>query len=415
MADAPLSGIRIADFTWVWAGPYCTLQLAHLGADVIRIETATRPCVTRMLPPWPGGKAAGLDSSGYYNQYNQGKRSLSLNFTKPGALEVARRLVAKSDVVANNFAHGVMDRLGLGYEELKKIKPDIIMISLSGYGDTGPYSDYVAYGPAQVPLCGLSALTGYIGGPPMHSGYSYADPNAGVHGAFAILTALYHREMTGEGQYMDMSQWECAMAVLPEGIMEYTMNGREPERIGNRDPSMAPHGIFRCKDRGEKVFGVTVDQFIAIAAADDAAWKRLAASIGRPELADDPKLATLAARKANEDELESIVEAWSIQQTAPRAAQMLQDAGVAAFVVADNKYLAEEDEHLKARNYFVNLPHPVVGVKQHCGIPWKMSETPSAVRAAAPLLGQHNDEVLSQVLGLSGAEIATLRASGALE
>jgi benzylsuccinate CoA-transferase BbsF subunit len=221
--------------------------------------------------------------------------------------------------------------------------------------------------------------------------------------------------MTGEGQYMDMSQWECAMAVLPEGIMEYTMNQREPERIGNRDPSMAPHGIFRCKDRPEKVLGFTVDQFVAIAASDDAAWKRLAAAIGRPELADDPKFAALAARKANEDQLESIVEGWSVQQTAPHAAQMLQDAGVAAFVVADNKYLSEEDEHLKARDYFVNLPHSVVGVKQHCGIPWKMSETPGAVRAAAPLLGQHNDEVLTQVLGLSGAEIATLRASGALE
>jgi benzylsuccinate CoA-transferase BbsF subunit len=416
MADAPLAGIRIADFTWVWAGPYCTLQLAHMGADVIRIETATRPCVTRMLPPWPGGKSAGLDSSGYFNQYNQGKRSLALNFSKPGAVDLAKRLVAKSDVVTNNFAHGVMDRLGLGYEELRKIKPDIIMISLSGYGDTGPYSDYVAYGPAQVPLCGLSALTGYIGGPPMHAGYSYADPNAGVHGAFAILAALFHREMTGEGQYMDMSQWECAMAVLPEGIMEYTMNGREPERIGNRDPFMAPHGIFRCKDRPEQVLGtITIDQFVAIAAADDAAWMRLAAAIGRPELGSDPKFATLAARKANEDELESIIEGWSVRQSAPQAARILQDGGVAAFVVADNKYLSEEDEHLRERGYFVNLKHPVVGVKQHCGIPWKMSETPVSVRAPAPLLGQHTDEVLSEVLGLSAAEIAKLRDSGALE
>ena len=415
MADAPLSGIRIADFTWVWAGPYCTLQLAHLGADVIRIETATRPCVTRMLPPWPGGKPAGLDSSGYYNQYNQGKRSLSLNFSKPGALDLARRLVAKSDVVVNNFAHGVMDRLGLGYEELKKIRSDIIMISLSGYGDTGPYSDFVAYGPAQVPLCGLSALTGYVGGPPMHAGYSYADPNAGVHGAFAILTALYHRELTGQGQYMDMSQWECAMAVLPEGILEYTMNGREPERIGNRDPMMAPHGIFRCKDRTEKVLGFTVDQFVAVAASDNAAWQRMAAAIGRPELAGDSRFATLNARKANETELEAIVEAWSMTQTAPQAAQILQDAGGAAFVVADNKFLSEEDEHLKARNYFVNLPHPVVGVRQHCGIPWKMSETPLAVRSSAPLLGQHTDEVLAQVLGLSEAEIKTLREAGALQ
>jgi len=214
---------------------------------------------------------------------------------------------------------------------------------------------------------------------------------------------------------MDMSQWECAMAVLPEGIMEYTMNGREPQRIGNRDPWMAPHGIFRCRDRAEKVLGVTVDQFVAIAFSDDAAWQRLAAAIGRPELAVDLKFATLSARKANEDELESIVEAWSVHQSAPQAAQLLQNAGIAAYVVTDNKYLSEEDEHLAARNYFVNLPHPAVGVKQHCGIPWKMSHTPAAVRAAAPLLGQHTDEVLTRVLGLSEAEVATLRDAGALE
>ena len=415
MSQGPLAGIRIADFTWVWAGPYCTLQLAHMGADVIRIETSTRPCVTRMLAPWPGGRNAGINSSGYYNQYNQGKRSIALNFSKPGALDVGRRLIAASDVVVNNFAHGVMDRLGLGYEQLKAIKKDIIMISLSGYGDTGPYRDFVAYGPAQVPLSGLSALTGYRGGPPMHAGYSYADPNAGVHGAFAVLTALYHRDATGEGQYIDMSQWECAMDVLPEGILQYTMNAQEPERIGNRDPAMAPHGIFKCLDRPEKVLGFTIDQFVAIAAADDAEWKRMAAAIGRQELGDDPKFATLAARKDNEDELESIVEEWTLGLRAPQAAQTLQDAGVAAFVVADNKYLSEEDEHLARRNYFVNLPHPQVGIKQHCGIPWKMSGTPSEVRSAAPLLGQHTDEVLSGVLGLSESEIATLRAAGALE
>ncbi|MGO9061874.1 MAG: CaiB/BaiF CoA transferase family protein [Candidatus Binataceae bacterium] len=415
MAQGPLSGIRIADFTWVWAGPYCTLQLAHLGADVIRIESSTRPCVTRLLPPWPGGKPGGLNRSGYYNQYNQGKRSLALNFSKPGALEVARSLIAMSDVVVNNFAHGVMDRLGLGYEQVRAIKPDLIMISLSGYGDTGPYSDFVAYGPAQVPLSGLSALTGYRGGPPMHAGFSYADPNAGVHGAFAVLTALYHRDATGQGQYIDMSQWECAMDVLPEGILQYTMNGQEPERIGNRDPMMAPHGIFRCLDRPEKVLGFTIDQFVAIAAADDREWTQMAAAIGRPELADDPRFATLAARKANEDQLESIIEAWSIGRSAPDVAQTLQNAGVAAFVVADNKYLSEEDEHLAQRGYFVNLPHPEVGVKQHCGIPWKMSGTPCEVRSAAPLLGQHTEEVLSGLLGLSQAEIKTLRDAGALE
>lgn len=415
MARPPLDGIRVADFTWVWAGPYCTLQLAHLGADVIRIETRTRPCITRVLPPWPEGKGGGLNRSGYFNQYNQGKRSLTLNFRDSAAIEIARKLIAKSDVVVNNFAHGVMDKLGFGYDEVKKIRPDAIMISLSGYGDTGPYCDYVAYGPAQVPLSGLSVLTGYAGWPPMHSGFSYADPNAGVHGAFAVLSALYHRAKTGQGQYLDMSQWECAMVLLPEGILEYTFNGREPERAGNRDPMMAPHGIFKCLDRPEKVAGNTVDQWVAIVCNDDLDWGRLARVIGGAELARDPKYATLAARKASEDELEAVIGEWTLGQRAADVAQQLQQAGVAAAVVADNKYLSEEDPQLKARGYFVYQDHPEVGTRQHAGMPWKLSRTETKVRASAPLMGQHTDEVLTAILGYSRDEVERLRAQGALE
>ncbi len=168
MAKLPLEGIRVADFSWVWAGPYCTLQLAHLGAEVIRIETKTRPCVTRILPPWPeDSKPGSLNESGYFNQYNQGKKSLSLNFNHPEAKEVAWRLIKSADIVANNFAASVMDKMGFGYEAIRTVKPDIIMISLLGYGDSGPYRDYVALGPTQVPNSGLSALTGYEGWPPM--------------------------------------------------------------------------------------------------------------------------------------------------------------------------------------------------------------------------------------------------------
>ena len=289
----PLSGIRVCDFTWVWAGPYCTLQLAHLGAEVIRIETRTRPCVTRQLPPWPNGEFKGLDRSGYFNQYNQGKKSLSLNFKHPEAKEIARKLISKSDILINNFAAGIIEKMGFGYAEAKKLKSDIIMITLSGYGDTGPWKDFVAYGPAQVPLSGLSSLTGYKDFPPMHAGFSYADPNAGVHGAFALLTALYHRAKTGEGQYIDMSQWECAMDLLAEGILEYTMNGREPIRNGNRDAFMAPHGNFKCLDWPEKIMDVTIDRFVSIVCADDAEWGRLATAMGQADLANDARFKTL--------------------------------------------------------------------------------------------------------------------------
>ena len=410
----PLSGIRVCDFTWVWAGPYCTLQLAHLGAEVIRIETKTRPCVTRMLPPWPNNEFNGLNRSGYFNQYNQGKKSLSLNFKHPEAKEVARKLIAKSDVLTNNFAAGVIEKMGFGYQEAKKLKRDIIMITLSGYGDTGPYSEFVAYGPAQVPLSGLSSLTGYRGWPPMHAGFSYADPNAGVHGAFAILTALYHRAKTGEGQYIDMSQWECAMGLLAEGILEYTMNGREPERNGNRDPYMAPHGNFRCIKWPEKILDVDIDRWVSIVCADDAEWGRLANAIGRPELANDPKFKTLKARKDNEDELEAILMQWTSTRTVEDVVPMLQKANVACAAVADNRYLSQ-DPNLTARDYFVYKEHPEVGKMQHCGIPWRMSNTPCEVRAAAPQLGQHTDEVLTGILGYNKSDVDELRKIGALD
>jgi benzylsuccinate CoA-transferase BbsF subunit len=410
----PLSGIRVCDFTWVWAGPYCTLQLAHLGAEVIRIETRTRPCVTRMLPPWPDGIFDSINKSGYFNQYNQGKKSLSLNFKHPEAHEAAWRLIEQSDIVINNFASGVIEKMGFGYDAVKKANPKVIMISLSGYGDTGPYSKYVAYGPAQVPLSGLSALTGYKGFPPMHSGFSYADPNAGVHGAFALICALFHRAKTGEGQYIDMSQWECAMDVLAEGILEYTMNGREPERVGNRDPQMAPHGIFKCLDLPEKVMDVMIDQWVSIVCADDAEWARLARAIGKPELAGDARFKTLASRKQNEDALEAIITEWTSRRRVADVVAELQNAGVAAAACADSKYLSE-DPHLTERDYFVYREHPEVGKRQHCGIPWRMSATPCEVKAAAPLLGQHTDELLTGLLGYSAAEVEAMRAKGALD
>ncbi len=411
--NAPLAGIRVADFTWVWAGPYCTMQLAHMGADVIRVESATRLCVSRVTPPWFGGQF-GVNRSGYFNQYNLGKRSITLNLKHPRAREAALRIALKCDVVINNFAAGVMDRLGLGYRDLVRLRPDIIGVSLSGYGDTGPLRSYVAYGPAQVPLSGMSALTGYRGWPPMHVGFSYGDPNAGSHAAFAIIAALYHRERTGEGQYIDMSQWECTMALIGEGILDYTMNGHQPERDGSRDPLMAPHGLFRCRDMAEPIAGRPVDMWTAIAVADDAGFARLAAAIGRPELATDGRFATLAARKRNEDELEAIITEWTSTRFAAEAAETLQRAGVAAAVCATGRDLSE-DPHLNQRGFFVTPEHAEIGRAKQAGIPWRMSGTPCSVRSAAPTLGQHTDEVLREIAGYSDAEIAAMRAADALK
>jgi len=401
--EGPLAGVRVADFTWVWAGPFCTLQLAHLGAEVIRVESARRVCLLRNLPPWLEGKP-GINRSGYFNQYNQGKRSITLDLSQPEAQEVAKRLVAASDVAAENFAGGVIERLGLGYEALKGVKEDIIMISMSGYGQTGPESGYVSYGPAQVPLAGMSSLTGYAGWQPMHVGMSYGDPNAGRHAAFAVLAALLYRERTGKGQYIDMSQWESTMVLLGEGFMDYAMNGSQPPRSGNRDPWMAPHGIFRCD--GE-------DQWLSIACGSDDEWRALCEAMGRPGLADDPRFRTLADRKANEDALEVIVEEWTSTQEPMAATELLQAAGVAAFPPMVN-YMLDADPHLAERGFWVEKEHPEVGAVRHPGIPWRMSETPCEVWRAAPTLGQDNDYVFGELLGMSGKRIAELAERGVI-
>lgn len=400
---APLAGIRIADFTWVWAGPHCTLQLAHLGAEVIRVETATRPCVTRMLPPFADFKMA-PNRSGYFNQYNQGKKSVALDLKQPGALEVAKRLCAASDVVVENFAAGVMDRMGLGYDVLRRLRPDLVMIALSGYGATGPDSVKVSYGPAQVPLSGMSSLTGYRGHPPMHVGISYGDPTGGLHGAFAVLAALMHRARTGEGQYVDLSQWETSIAVLGEGILAQTLGTGAPARDGNRDPHMAPHGVFRAD--GE-------DRWVAIAVEDDDGWARFAAAIGRPELARDSRFATLAARKEHEDDLEALVTRWTSSRTPEDVTATLQRAGVAAFGSSRNCDLAE-DRHLRERGFFVEHEHPEVGRRVHAGVPWRMTSNEARVRSPAPCLGADTDQVLRDVCGYDDAAIARLRADGVL-
>ncbi len=399
----PLEGIRVADFTWVWAGPFCTLQLAHLGAEVIRVESASRTCVTRLLPPFADGQP-GVNRSGYFNQYNQGKLSLALDLKQAAALAVAHDLVAQCDIVCENFAAGVMERMGLGYETLRALRPDLIMIALSGYGATGPEHDFVSYGPAQVPLSGMSSLTGYADWPPMHVGISYGDPTGGLHGAVAVLAALWHRAETGTGQYIDLSQWETSIAVLAEGVLAQSVDGAAPPRAGNRDPHMAPHGVFRCA--GEQ-------RWVAIVARDDDDWRRLAACMGQAQLADDSRFASAAARKANEDALEALLGGWTRDRVAEEVVAALQAARLPASLAMNSRDLAE-DPHLAQSGFFVERPHTEIGTKLHFGAPWHLSGTPCDVQRAAPCLGEHTDDVLGRVLGYPAERIATLRAAGVL-
>jgi benzylsuccinate CoA-transferase BbsF subunit len=356
-----------------------------------------------LLTPWPDGQP-GINRSGYFNQYNQGKYSIALDLKHPDAVTVAKDLVRHCDVVCENFASGVMERLGLGYSELRSVRPDIIMISMSGYGATGPEKEYVSYGPAQVPLSGLSSLTGYAGYPPMHVGISYGDPTAGLHAAFAVLAALWHREETGEGQFIDLSQWETTIAVIPEAVIEYAWHGTQPERNGNRDPLMVPHGIFRCA--GEQ-------RWVAIAVRDDEEWIKLARVMGREDLAEHPRLRHQAGRREAIESIEEAIESWTIQRSPREVTALLQAEGIPAFPCYDSRDIAE-DEHLRSEGFFVELEHPEVGRKLHLGIPWKMEGTPCEVSRPAPLLGEHTDQVLREILGYDTARIEALRRTGVL-
>jgi crotonobetainyl-CoA:carnitine CoA-transferase CaiB-like acyl-CoA transferase len=401
----PLAGVRVVAFTWVWAGPMAGMQLAHLGADVIRIESRLRMDTLRagIGPHWKG--QPGPNSSGYVNQYSQGKRSMTLSLKEPQALELAYALISRADVVIDNFSAGALERLGLGYEKLRSVKPDIIQVSMAGHGQTGPIARYVAYGPTQVPSIGLASLTGYPGGGPREVGVSYGDPNGGNCAAIAVLAALSHRRRTGAGQYIDMSQWEAAIPLVGEGLMTWQMTGAEPPRMGNRDEFEAPQGVFRCA--GE-------DRWVAVSCWSDDEWRALSRAIGRADLSDDPSLATRAGRKAQEGRLEDAIAGWSAGRSAEDAAGALRAAGVPAQPVLTTREVADDPE-LAARGLWVQLPHPEAEGATHVGIPWQLHGTPVRVRRSAPTLGQHTDEILRDVLGLSEAQVAALRAAGVLE
>jgi crotonobetainyl-CoA:carnitine CoA-transferase CaiB-like acyl-CoA transferase len=403
-ALGPLAGVRVLDFSWVWQGPFCTLQLCHLGAEVIRIESIRRLDVNRVIPPFADRKE-GRNRAGSFNQWNQGKRSVRLNLEMPEALAIAKCLVPHSDLVVENFAPGVMTRLGLGYEVLRELRPDIIMLSLSGYGQSGPYSRYVSYGGLLGAQSGLFSVSGYTADAPAETGITYGDPNSGAIGAYAAIAALIHRKRTGQGQHIDVALWEALEMLLPEAWLEYAMNGREPVVTANRDRWMAPHNCYKSQGDAE--------QWITIAVGDEREWRALCEAIGQPSLAGDPRFLTAALRKAHEDELDAIITQWTSERDRWEATEMLQRSGVAAMPTLTNKDIAL-DPHLRARGFLVELEHPEVGRRTHAGIPWSMSATPCRVRQPAPIFGADTDDVLTSLLGYSAERIEALHKSGVL-
>ena len=402
-APLPLQGIRVADLSWAWAGPFCAMNLAHLGAEVIRFESEGRPDLYRRIPIYPDGVEKTLDTSGMFAQWNQGKKSVALNLAEPQAIELLKDFIDTCDVVVENFATGVMDRLGLAYSVLAERNPGLIMASISGYGETGPYANYMGYGPAIAPLTGLAMGTGFVGGGPAEMGVSMPDPTAGITMAFEICAALEKRRESGRGDHLDVSLWEATAVFSVEAWMDHVMNDAEPTREGSRDHAMSPHGFFPT--RGE-------DDWISIACASDEQWQALSEELA-PELGDDPRFRHFPDRKRNESELEEELAGRTRDRERWELSRALQARGIAAFPAMTSEDLLS-DPHLEARGFLVTKVHPEVGTRKHTGIPYSLRRRPNGVRKAAPVLGADTDAVLSEVLGYSADEIRALSESKVL-
>ena len=400
--SAPLAGIRVTDFTWAWAGPHGTLYLAMLGAEVIKVESRTRLDHSRLRSIQIGALKTGPDASTIFNDLNLDKLSLSLNLRKEEARDVIRRLVAKSDVVVQNMRPGVLDRLGIGYQDLRQIKPDIIMLSSSAVGATGPEKSYAGYAPTFASLSGIADLSGYPDQQPMPLSGS-VDLRVGTTSTFAVLAALYHRDRTGEGQHIDLSSTEAMSAMMGDSFLDYSVTGRVPKRCGNRDSAMAPHSCYRCA--GEK------ERWISIAVGSQTEWAALKSVLADPEL-EDEAFATPEGRWRDQEKIDAIVERWTREREPVEATRILQRAGVAALPVETSLTLSS-DPHVLERGVLTRVTHPVVGERIIVGAPWKMEG--AGVRGPAPLIGQHNDYVLGEILGMSSEEIDRLTQDGVLE
>lgn len=390
MTNQPiLQNIRILDFSWVLAGPYATRLLADFGAEVIKVQ------------PLLSSEADDAFSRGYYDTWNRNKLGIMLNLNKPEGVALARRLAGKCDAVVENFAPRVMANRGLDYDNLKKIKSDIIMLSMSVMGQTGPQRDYVGYGPTVQAFSGMTYLTSFPGKLPLGPGFSYADHIAGLYASIALLAALEHRRRTGEGQYIDISEVEAMTGLLGGAVLDYTARGKEPEPAGNNSPLAAPHNVYPC--RGE-------NRWCAIAVFTDEEWRGLKRAMGNPSWAEDARFATLAGRRENREELDELIAAWTQERSAEEVMSRLQENGVAAGIVQDAADLAR-DPQLKARGFFVNKPE--IG-KFVDATPIRLSQSPAEYKRAAPSQGQDNDYVYGKLLGMSEKEIADLREKGVI-
>lgn len=394
----PLSGIRVADFSWVGAGPFATKPLADHGAEVIKIESRSRTDVIRSMPPFRDA-VPGINRSGYFADRNSSKRSICLELREREGRELALRLIARSDVVIDNFTPGTMDRLGLGYEAARAARPDIIYLEMPMQGRTGPHRDFRGYGVSIAAASGLYGLSGYPDRPPAGTGTNFPDhvPNP-LHSTIAILAALLQRKRTGEGRYIELAQLEST-ATLIGAALTAAAAGHRVERTGNDHPAAAPHGVYPCA--GE-------DRWCAIAVTTDAQWTALASLLDLP----GGRFAEAVDRRAARRELDELIATRTMGFRAADLADRLTAAGVPAAPVQNAQDLIEHDPQLKARGHFVRLDHPEMGPSLYSGIPYRLSRTPGRLRSPAPVLGADSHDVCTGLLGLGEDEYELLNKKG---
>jgi benzylsuccinate CoA-transferase BbsF subunit len=405
MSKGPLAGIRVADFTWIGAGSYTTKLLSDFGADVIKVETATHMDTVRSTGPFKGG-IKGTNRSGYFADRNTSKRGITLNLKHPRGKEVARRLVAQSDIVANNFRPGVMEKLGFGYEQVAAVRPDIIYLSMSMQGSEGPQADYIGFGLTIGALTGLNHLCGPRNRPPAGTSTNFPDhvPNPS-HGAFALLAAFHYRQRTGRGQYIDFAQTEPMIGLLATAIVDCTANNHIVERTGNAHLSAVPHGVYPCK--GE-------DRWVTISVYDDAQWRKLFSAL-KPNGNDEIPWLSLTSRQAARSEIDAWIASRTRLLNPFELMHQLQRIGVICGVVQNARDLIDYDPQLAHRKHWQFLNHPEMGRTLYNGLPVQLSRTPGKLSRPAPLLGQHTEEVCLDVLGLSPAEYESLKADRVFE
>lgn len=416
MDPSPLQGIRVVDLSRVFAMPYVGAYLADLGAQVIKIDTHHSAFVdtTRTLTgPYPDN-VPGEDywnRAGTFQTLNRGKLSLTLDLRAQQGMDVLLDIISLSDIVIENFTPRVTRRFGLDYFSLRKIRPDLVLVSNTGYGHSGPWSDFGAMASALEPTHGTGAFMGYLerdengktaaSDTPNKIGNSYTDFLACWSVQSAVLAALYRRAFTGEGVWIDLAMYQTGVSFLGEGLLDFAFNGRRTSRMGNRHPTVSPHGCYLCLGK---------DRWVALSVSDDESWRRFCLALGQPELAEDPRFADPIDRHRNQDQLDIIIGSWTATQEQASVVALLHDRGVLAAPVLDASQLLADD-HLEGRGFFESLEHGQgsdLGTRRYIGRGWKLTQSRVQVRGPAPDLGQDNESILGQLMGLTDQEIRLL-------